>query len=281
MHLIVAHAAPPSTHDPAHAPAHVAPMASMATPALERLLAGWTAVQHDRGDASSLSPPHERAQAAALGLAGADGCLPWAARQARADGLDVGEQAWGLLTPVHWRVGSDGVHLVDPDALALGATESRALFDAVRPLIEGAGYTAAWGDALRWYIAHPALQGLATASLDRVIGRNVDAWLPRQPEALPWRRLQNEVQMLLHADPRNAAREARGALAVNSVWLSGCGRFQSEPHAHIAVDARLRGPTLSADAGACRRSRRFFVSTQSAASTVLAISKSMSSAASH
>lgn len=245
MHLIVAFAAPPTVH--AHGPTP-----AIATPALERLLAGWSEVGRDDGDASSLSPPHEHAHAFALGLTGADGCLPWAARLAQGDGIDVGEQAWGLLTPVHWRVGSDGVHLADPDALALGESESRDLFDAVAPLFAEAGYGLAWGAPLRWYIAHPGLQGLACASLDRAVGRNVDAWLPRQPEARALRRLQNEVQMQLHADARNAAREARGALPVNSFWLSGCGRRQPERSDEVRLDDRLRGPALRADALAWR-----------------------------
>ena len=245
MHLIVPFAAP-------LAEGARAALSSLATPALDRLLARWTEVGRDDGDEDGLSMPHERALAAALGWTATDGCLPWAARQAQADGVDVSDQAWGLLTPVHCRVGSDGVHLADPDALALTEAESRELFDAVRPLLAGEGYRVAWGAALRWYLAHPGLQGLASASLDRVIGRNVDAWLPRQLQARPLRRLQNEVQMLLHADPRNAAREARGALPVNSFWLSGCGRRQPERSAEIRFDERLRGPALRADASAWR-----------------------------
>ena len=249
MHLIIAFAAAPSAHG-------LGPGQALATPALERLLAGWAAGQRDDADESTWSPPHERAHAAALGLTGADGCLPWAAHWAAADGVDVGAQAWGLLPPVHWRVGSDGVHLADPDDLALGEVDSRALFDAVQPLFSGAGYHLAWGAALRWYAAHPALQGLATASLDRVIGRNVDAWLPRQPAARPWRRLQNEVQMLLHAHPINAEREARGALPVKSCGLSACGTAQPARRAGVDYDDRLRGPAMRADAGAWREAWR-------------------------
>ena len=40
-------------------------------------------------------------------------------RAARADGIDVGDLAWGLLTPVHWHLGTEQVSLVDPAALAL------------------------------------------------------------------------------------------------------------------------------------------------------------------
>ena len=243
MHLIVAFAAPLPEGLPAAQPA-------LAAPALERLLARWAEVRRDEADASTLSPPHERAHAAALGLRGADGCLPWAAYRAAQDGIDVGGQAWGLLTPAHWRVGSDGVHLADPEALALGVDESRALFDAVRPLFEREGYRVAWGAALRWYAAHPSLQGLATASLDRAAGRNIAPWLPRQAQAKPLRRLQNEVQMLLHGHPLNAAREATGRPAVNSFWLSACGVAQAPSAAGVQYDDRLRGPALRGDVAA-------------------------------
>jgi hypothetical protein len=245
MHLIVAFAAPLSEGARAVLP-------TLATPALERLLARWTEVGRDAGDDDMLSPPHERALAAALGLVGADGALPWAARQAALDGVDVGDHAWGLLTPVHWRVAGDGVHLADPAALALSAADSHALWDAVRPLFEGAGYLTAWGGALRWYVAHDSLQGLETTSLDRVVGRNIDPWLPRQAAAKPLRRLQNEAQMLLHAHPLNEAREAAGALAVNSFWLSGCGRSQAAQDSGVTLDDSLRSAAMQGDWAAWR-----------------------------
>ncbi len=243
MHLIVAFAAPGSD-------SRRAALSALGTPALDDVLARWGEVARDDGDDSSLSTPHERAWAAALGWVAADGCLPWAARQAAADGVAVGSGAWGLLTPVHWRVGSDGIHLADPEALSLSDTDSRTLLDAVWPLFESEGYTLAWGAALRWYAAHASLQGLACASLDRVIGRSIGAWLPRQPEAKPLRRLQNEAQMLLHGHPLNEARETAAALAVNSFWLSACGAAQPERAHDARLDTRLRGPALRDDAAA-------------------------------
>jgi hypothetical protein len=170
-----------------------------------------------------------------------------AARLARADGIAVGTRAWGLVTPVHWRVGSDAVHLADPRELALGEAESRELFDAVRQLFESEGVALAWGAPLRWYAAHESLASLASASLDRVIGRNVDAWLPAGPAARRMRRLQNEAQMLLHTHPLNEAREARGAMTVNSFWLSGCGLARDEAVAPVTVDDRLAAGALAGD----------------------------------
>jgi hypothetical protein len=46
--------------------------------------------------------------------------------------------------------------------------------------------------------------------------------------------------MLLHTLPLNAQREAAGLLAVNSVWLSGCGRVQPWRDEGVAIEPRLR-----------------------------------------
>ena len=67
--------------------------------------------------------------------------------------------------------------MLDPALLALDDTESRALFTSTGELFASEGFDIAWGGAERWYAARDDLQGLATASLDRVIGRNVDQWL--------------------------------------------------------------------------------------------------------
>lgn len=241
MHLVVPFAAPlPEAARPV--------LKSVSLPVLEALLPGLGTRTLDAGDEWSLSPPHERAIARALGLAGADGTLPWAAREAARHGLDTAALAWGLLTPVHLHLGTEQVSLFDPAALRLDDEASRALFAAVEELFTSEGFTLAWLGATRWLAAHETLDGLPTASLDRVIGRNVDRWLPDARAARLIRRLLNEVQMLLYTHPINAEREARGLLPVNAVWLSGCGRRQAvaEPSG-IVVDDRLRGPALAED----------------------------------
>jgi hypothetical protein len=240
MHLIVPFAAPLSE------PGRQA-LQTLKLPRLESLLRGMAPAWRDEGDAFSFSPPHERALARALGLAGADGELPWGAWHAARDGVDTGDLAWGLLTPVHWEVGSDHVRLTDPAALSIEDAESRALCEAVRPLFESEGVALVYGAPQRWYVAHETLQDLRTASADRAAGRNIDPWLPQGPQARLMRRLQNEVQMLLYTHPLNAGREARGALPVNSFWLSGCGAHQPVSGAAPVVDERLRAAALAED----------------------------------
>jgi hypothetical protein len=240
MHLLLPFAAPLSE-------AGRAAMAGLALPRLRLLAAMLQPTLRDEADEWSLSPPHERALARALGWQGASGQLPWAARAAAADGVDVGELAWGLVTPAHWHLGTEQISLADPEALLLDADSSRTLFDAVQPLFAGVGWLLRWAAPLRWYAAHESLAALPCAALDRVIGRNVDAWLGSNPALRDLRRLQSEVQMLLYTHPLNDAREAAGLLPVNSFWLSGCGVHQRDAAPAPKVDDRLRRPALAED----------------------------------
>ena len=121
---------------------------------------------------------------------------------------------------------------------------------------------------MRWYVSHPSLAGLPCASVDRVIGRNVDLWLRTDaaggtdPRLRLLRRLQNEVQMLLFTHPINEQREDRGVLPVNSFWLSGCGPAQPVDARRSACRWRtgLRAAALTGDwaawVGGLARARR-------------------------
>jgi len=220
---------------------------SLQLPHLRALMALADVQLSPPGSELSLSPPHERLLAQALGWQGDDGCLPWAARQARADGIPSDAGAWGLLTPSHWHLGTDQVSLGYPQQLDLDAAGSRELLAAVQDLFTSEGMAVCWGAPLRWYLQHPSLDGLACASLDRVVGRNIDAWLTTAPAMRRMRRLQNEVQMLLYTHPANARREALGLLPVNSFWLSGCGPAQPDGATPPQVDERLRVPALAED----------------------------------
>lgn len=219
----------------------------LALPRLARALAAARPTARLGGDEYSLTPPHERALAEAWGWEGPDGELPFAAQAAAADGIETGERAWGLLTPVHWHVGRDHITLADPQELQLSDADSRTAFEAVRHLFDSEGFQLVYASASRWYAAHDDFDGLPCASLDRVIGRNVDLWLPTHPKARLVRRLQNEVQMLLYNHPLNDEREARGELPLNSFWLSGCGRPQPVRGGDIDIAHDLRAPLLAED----------------------------------
>lgn len=244
MHLLVPFAAVATLGGRAAAGA----LQARELPHLAALLARLQPQLPQVGEATSLSAPHEQVIARLCGHAGGDGALPLAALEARRLGLGAPGQAWGWLAPAHWRLGTEQVSMLDPAALGLDEATSRAFLDSVRPLFEPEGFGLHFAAPHRWLLTHPCLAGLACASLDRVVGRNVDPWLSPDPRARLLARLQNEVQMLWHAHPLNAAREARGELAVNSVWLSGCGTADGlrEPEG-LVVDATLRAPALAED----------------------------------
>ena len=220
-------------------------------PHLSALLGPLTSTARDDGDERNFTPPHERSLAAAWHWTGRDGCWPFAARAAAADGLSVGHTAWGLVTPAHWHVARDRVSLADPAALNLTEAESRTAFEAVRELFESEDLRFEWGAPMRWYVAHDSLADLPCAALDRVIGRRVELWTGADAQTTPvaalMRRLQSEVQMLLYPHPLNAERESRGALTLNSFWLSGCGRRQASDETAVHVDDRLRAPLIAQD----------------------------------
>lgn len=208
---------------------------------LGQLLKGMKSVHTDEADAHTLSPPHERALALALGLADsgtADGLIPWAARDAALHLPASTGKAWAWITPCHWAMGREHATLTDPAALGLQEDESRALLAAMQPYFVDDGITLHYIPALgpsRWLAEGELFRSLPTASLDRVLGRNVDPWLPKQDKndanstARKMKLLQNEMQMLLYTHALNDERAARRQLPVNSFWLSGTGALDFLP----------------------------------------------------
>ena len=70
------------------------------------MLARLEPAARDDADEYSFSPPHERALAAALGLARRRRRPALRRAPGRADGVAIGERAWGLVTPAHWLLGA-------------------------------------------------------------------------------------------------------------------------------------------------------------------------------
>lgn len=219
MHLLIPFAS-------CSAPASRLALRDAKLPHLKKLLSRLGAVRLDAAADDTRSPPHERALAQALGLGASDGCIAWAAWHAlqtgRADETDR-NAAWGFVTPCHWRVGQDHITMDSPQTLNLQEDESRALLAAMQPYFEEDGIGLGFESPTRWLARGEVFRGLATASLDRVTGRDIDAWMPKSAPAATLRRLQNEMQMLLYTHPVNDARTERGLPPVNSFWVHGTG----------------------------------------------------------
>src|SRR5574337_1399947 len=112
----------------------------------------------------------------------------------------------------------------------------------MRPFFEEDGIALHYAAPTRWLARGELFRGLATASLDRVVGREVGRWLPAAHEAAPLRRLQNEMQMLLYTHPVNDERSARSLTPVNSFWVSGTGTLP--PGWQPQQDAKALAPRM-------------------------------------
>ncbi len=204
---------------------------TLALPQLEKLLARLAPLGTDAGDEFTLSMPHERVLARACGLPCDDGRIPWAAWQVAQAGREAGGHAWARITPCHWTVAVDHIDMSHPQDLQLDAGDSQLLLAAMRPFFEQDGIALEYDSPTLWLARGELFRDLATASLDRVVGRTIDDWMPRAPEARTLRRLQQEMQMLLYTHEVNEARTRGGSLPVNSFWASGTGAL---PAAHAA-----------------------------------------------
>jgi hypothetical protein len=195
----------------------------MAWPNLEKLLARLAPAGSDEGGADLLSMPYERVLAREFHLTAPDGCIPWAAWQVAQSGRDPQGAAWAWITPCHWHVGRDHIAMRHPQELALDASDSQALLAAMQPYFEEDGITLEYDAPTTWLARGEVFHDFASASLDRVVGRTIDPWLPRSDKARDIRRLQQEMQMLLYTHPINEERLDQGRLPVNSFWVSGTG----------------------------------------------------------
>jgi len=244
MHLLIPHAL--SDDEAARAP-----LRTLQLPQLQGLLQRLTPQTLLQLPEHSPLGAHEQLLAAARGL---DPQAPaWAALRAHELQLPAaGTGAWGFVTPVHWEVGQARVSLRDPQELDLREGEARALLAAMVPFFAEDGLTLHYDQPLRWLVGGEPLRGLAGAPVERVIGRNVAAWLPASPLL---RRLQNEMQMLLYTHAVTDARAERRALAVNSFWLSGCGALAAapKPTQELTVLDALVQPALRGDWAAWAR----------------------------
>jgi hypothetical protein len=247
MHFLIPYAA-------SHAEGCQAVLATLKLPNLQKLLPRLGAQARDAGDELSWSPPHERALAASLRLSAADGQIPWAALQAQKHPELAGLQgAWAFVTLCHWQASMHEVTLRQLPMQNLSVAESDALFAAMQPFFAQDGITLHPDQPGRWLAHGDVFEGLRSASPDRVLGRNLAPWMPTAAQAASLIRLMSEMQMLLYTHPLNDAREARGALSVNAIWISGTGALNGLPaeaglpHEQTTVVQTLREAALQND----------------------------------
>lgn len=233
-------------------------IAGLKLPHLERLLQRLQVTPLMTSKPGALTPLHEKLAAQAQGMSGPDGLIPWAARDAQARGLTKlhGADGWAWVTPCHWTIHADHVVMSDPTQLALTHDDLEALWRTMEPYFAEDGITLfaqpVEGPQKTW-LAHGAVfRDLPTASLERVSGQSVDAWMPRLASAKTLRRLQNEMQMLLYTHPLHDQRTRFKLPSINSFWVSGTGSpegaLPASASSPLKIQRELRAAALQDDA---------------------------------
>jgi hypothetical protein len=194
-------------------------------PALEKLLARGTLTGADSLDDSNPSTSSGRTglESYLCDLFGQPHSsdardAPIAAISARFDGL--GEGCWLRADPVHLHLDQSRMLL---SAVSPTGEEGAALCASLNEHFAGQGMEFFAPHPQRWYVRLDALPRIRTTPLAQVIGGDVRGAMPEGEDAVRWHGIFNEMQMLLYSHPVNDAREGRGELPVNSVWLWGGG----------------------------------------------------------
>ncbi len=153
------------------------------------------------------------------------------------EGRAPGDTFWAHADPVHLRADGDRLLVADPSLLELTLDEATELAGTLSNHFRGSLALEPVAP-LRWFAQLEAPPEQPTTPLGEVAGRALHI----ESAPLRWHALMNEMQMLLHEHPVNQAREARGAVPVNGVWLWGGGRMgevQSPGLRSVLSDAPL------------------------------------------
>lgn len=140
------------------------------------------------------------------------------------DGDGPGTDPWMRVDPVHLSLGRERLALVPSEAFNLSRDEAEALVESINHHFS-ADLTVYPLHPKRW-CARVRLPDPPVATPPLLLaGADMQALRAAGPQDAHWQGLITEIQMLLHGHPVNAAREARGEPAVNSVWCWGAGRL--------------------------------------------------------
>lgn len=151
--------------------------------------------------------------------------LPEGAVNLLGQGSDPGEACWMRADPVHLLPDRDRLLLFDSGMLNLTLQEAEELATDFNVHFSQEGLELVVVSAERWYLRLEQCSRMTTSPLGAVAGRHIETFLPLGADAARWRRLSNEMQMLLHQSRVNQRRETLGQPAVNGIWPAGIGRL--------------------------------------------------------
>lgn len=168
---------------------------------------------------------------------------------------DTGEAATGFVLhadPLHLVPDRDHVLAFRLDDDPLDDAECDELIRVFNSHYLADGLRLCAGRSGRFFLTCEQEASIQTHPLSKIIGRNLDPWLPHGEDSRWWRGLLNETQMLCHSLAFNQRREQTGRATLGGLWFSGCGRLPSvnkTPVARVIGDCSLARGLLALSAG--------------------------------
>ena len=170
---------------------------------------------------------------------------PYAWRGLQTDVLPADAALW-QADPVHFAFARD--HMLVTSLTDLAPDEAHALAAEARDSTQATGATLHVVDP-HWFLAFDPPWSLQTTPLAAALGESVQHHLPEGDDSGRWRKLLTDIQISWHQHPVNQAREARGAVEVNGLWLHGGGPLCPLPPSGLAQvtsdDPVVRGWALA------------------------------------
>jgi hypothetical protein len=188
--------------------------AGLSLPALEKMLG--------RGNSETPEPAELEILLCELFCVPCQADAPIAPISAAFDGLTAG--CWLRADPVHLNLQRNQLLLA---GVQVSSEEAAAFCASLNEYFAGQGMEFFAPLPQRWYVRVDAMPHIRTRPLSQVMGGDVRGALPTGEDAQRWHQVLNEIQMLLFAHPLNEARDARGTLAINSLWLWGAGHSEN------------------------------------------------------
>jgi len=166
-----------------------------------------------------------------------------------ADGGAPERHYWMRADPVHLRVGRDSLSLADGSSFDVSRAEADALVETLNCHFGETMFFYPLQPA-RWYVRLQRAPDVHTTPPSAASETAIEEKLPSGSDAMRFHAQMNEAQMLLHEHTVNAAREARGEPALNSIWFWGGGTLAdsgTRPFSTVFGDDPLaRGLALAA-----------------------------------
>lgn len=143
--------------------------------------------------------------------------------RAAGDGIDVAGAEWMCADPVELQRQPAQV-MVRPDVVC-DAEEADAFCQILNEHFAADGISFHAPHPQRWYLRAAEIGEVTMPTLSSAAWGDARDMMPQGRDAVRWRALGNEIQMLLYGHALNRKRQDAGLPPISSLWLWGGGRF--------------------------------------------------------